>query len=110
MLKITTEAKEVLDQHFDGKDKEPIRIYIASACSGSRLALGLDAAKDGDETINLEGFDFVLDKDLLDQAKPMEIHLTPMGVEVSSSLVFEEKPESGEGGGCGSCGCGGSCG
>ncbi|OEU64819.1 MAG: heme biosynthesis protein HemY [Desulfovibrio sp. S3730MH75] len=107
MLTITTEAKEVLDQHFDGKDKEAIRIYIASACSGSRLALGLDAAKDEDETITLEGYDFVLDKDLLDQAKPMEIHLTPMGVEVSSSLVFDEKPGGGD---CGSCGCDGSCG
>ncbi len=103
MLKITTEAKEVLDQHFDGKDKEPIRIYIASACSGSRLALGLDAAKEGDETITLEGYDFVVDKALLEEAKPMEINLTPMGIEISSSLVFETS----EGGCCGSCG---SCG
>ncbi|MBI9111857.1 IscA/HesB family protein [Maridesulfovibrio ferrireducens] len=105
MLKITNEAKEVLDQHFEGKDKEPIRIYIASACSGSRLALGLDAAKEGDETITLEGYDFVLDKDLLDQAKPMEINLTPMGIEVSSSLVFEAPSEGGSCcGSCGSCG------
>ncbi|WP_432737135.1 iron-sulfur cluster biosynthesis family protein [Maridesulfovibrio sp. FT414] len=103
MLTLTDKAKEVLDQHFEAKEKEPIRIYIASACSGTRLALGIDAAKDGDETINLEGYDFVIDKELLEQAKPMEIDLTPMGIEISSSLVFE-KSESGCGSCCGGCG------
>jgi Fe-S cluster assembly iron-binding protein IscA len=101
MLKITEKAKEVLDEHFAGKDKEPVRIYVASACSGTRLALGIDSAKEGDETINLEGYDFVVDKELLEQAKPMQIDLTPMGIEISSSLVFEEAQGS-----CGSC-CGG---
>eukprot|EP00764_Aduncisulcus_paluster_P012849 gnl/Carplike_NY0171/600_a822_2268.p1 GENE.gnl/Carplike_NY0171/600_a822_2268~~gnl/Carplike_NY0171/600_a822_2268.p1 ORF type:complete len:118 (-),score=14.72 gnl/Carplike_NY0171/600_a822_2268:105-419(-) len=104
MLKITEKAKEVLDQHFEDKDKEPIRIYIASACSGTRLALGIDSAKEGDETINLEGYDFVVDQELLAQAKPMVIDLSPMGIEISSSLVFEE--ENGCGGGCSGCGCG----
>ncbi len=103
MLKITDKAKEVLDQHFEEKDKEPIRIYIASACSGTRLALGIDSAKEGDESINLEGYDFVIDNELFEQAKPMVIDLTPMGIEISSSLVFEEAK-----GGCGEgcCGCG----
>jgi len=101
MLKITEKAKEVLDEHFSGKDKEPIRIYIASACSGTKLALGIDSAKEGDETITLEGYDFVVDQELLEQAKPMQIDLTPLGIEISSSLVFEEAQ-----GGCGSC-CGG---
>ncbi|WP_319759339.1 iron-sulfur cluster biosynthesis family protein [Maridesulfovibrio sp.] len=101
MLKITEKAKEVLDQHFEGKEKETVRIYLASACSGTRLALGIDSAKDGDETINLEGYDFVVDKELLEQAKPMVIDLTPMGIEISSSLVLEEAQGS-----CGSC-CGG---
>ncbi len=41
MLKITEKAKEVLDQHFEDKDKEPIRIYIASACSGTAWRLEL---------------------------------------------------------------------
>lgn len=103
MLKITDKAKEVLDQHFEGKDKEPVRIYVASACSGTRLALGIDSAKEGDETINLEGYDFVVDQELFEQAKPMVIDLTPMGIEISSSLVFEEA-ESGCGGCCGGCG------
>lgn len=103
MLKITDKAKEVLDQHFEEKEKEPIRIYVASACSGTRLALGIDSAKEGDETINLEGYDFVVDQELLEQAKPMVIDLTPMGIEISSSLVFEQA-EGGCGTGC--CGCG----
>ncbi len=101
MLELTDKAKEVLDQHFEGKEKEPIRIYVASGCSGPKLALGIDSAKEDDETINLEGYDFVVDKELLEQAKPMQVDLTPMGIEISSSLVFEQAE-----GGCGSC-CGG---
>ena len=102
MLTLSEKAKEVLDQHFADKDKEPLRIYIASSCGGSRLTLGVDSAKEGDKTITLEGYDFVIDEELLEQAKPVAIDHNPMGIEISSSLVFEEE----QSGGCGSC-CGG---
>lgn len=103
MLELTDTAKEVLDQHFEGKEKEPIRIYVSSACSGSRLAMGLDSAKEEDVVLEVKGYEFVVDKDLLEQAKPMVIDLTPIGIDISSSLVFEHTEGS-----CGSC-CG-SCG
>ena len=99
-------AKEQLDVHFGGKDKEPIRIYLASGCGGPRLGLALDEKKDGDQVFDVDGYSFLVESTLFEQAKPMSVGFdSNMGFSVDSSMVF---PQSG--GGCSSCGCGGSCG
>lgn len=101
MIELTDNAKEVLDQHFEGKEKEPIRIFVASGCGGARLAMGLDTAKEEDEVMDASGYQFVIDKELFEQGKPFKIDLTPIGIDITSSLVFEQSEGS-----CGSC-CGG---
>jgi Fe-S cluster assembly iron-binding protein IscA len=101
MIELTDSAKEVLDQHFEGKEKEPIRIFVTSGCGGARLAMGLDTAKEEDEKFDVNGYEFVVDKELYEQAKPLKVDLTPIGIDISSSLVFEQTEGS-----CGSC-CGG---
>lgn len=105
MFALDPAAKAQLDVHFAGKDKEPIRIYLASGCGGPRLGLALDEKKDGDQKFDVEGYAFVMEESLFEQAKPVSVHFDPhMGFTVASSMVFPE------GGGCSSCGCGGSCG
>lgn len=107
MFELNPAAKEQLDTHFNGKDKEPIRIYLASGCGGTRLGLALDEKKDSDQVFDVDGYTFLVETALFEEAKPMTVTFDPnMGFAVSSSMVF---PESG-GGGCSSCGCGGSCG
>ena len=49
MFELRPAAKEQLDIHFTDKDKEPIRIYLASGCGGQRLSLALDERKDDDQ-------------------------------------------------------------
>ena len=106
MFVLNPAAKEQLDMHFNGKDKEPIRIYLASGCGGPRLGLALDEKKDSDNVFEVEGYSFLMENDLFEQAKPVTVAFDQgMGFTVQSSIVF---PESG--GGCSSCGCGGSCG
>ncbi|GAB6111110.1 IscA/HesB family protein [Desulfomicrobium escambiense] len=97
-------AKEQLDQHFNGKDKEPIRIYLASGCGGPRLGLALDEHKTGDQVFEIDGYSFLMEEALFEQAKPVTVLFDQnTGFSVESSMVFPE------GGGCSSCGCGGSC-
>lgn len=106
MFDLKPAAKEQLDAHFGGKDKEPIRIYLASGCGGPRLGLALDEKKDTDQVFELEGYTFLVESTLFEQAKPMTVAFDPnMGFTVDSSMVFPEG-----GGGCSSCSCGGSCG
>lgn len=68
--------------------------------------LALDEQRDGDEAFEVNGFNFVVDKELFEQAKPLTVDMTYMGFQVHSNLQLG-------GGGCssGSCGTGssGSC-
>ncbi|HCU68001.1 MAG TPA: adhesin [Desulfomicrobium sp.] len=105
MFNIQPTAKEQLDEHFKGKDKEPIRIYLASGCGGPRLGLALDEHKNGDQVFEIDGYSFLMEEALFEQAKPVTVLFDQnTGFSVESSMVFPE------GGGCSSCGCGGSCG
>lgn len=106
MFTLEPAAKEQLDVHFSGKDKEPIRIYLAGGCGGPRLGLALDEQKAGDQVFDVEGYSFLMEDGLFEQAKPVTVLFNPdMGFSVQSNMVFPEG-----GGGCSSCGCGGSCG
>lgn len=66
------------------------------------MGMALDEPRNEDEVIEDKGTKFVIEKDLLSQAKPIVIDFitTPQGAgfKLSSNL-------SAEGGGCGSCSC-----
>lgn len=66
--------------------------------------MALDEPKDSDEVFDFDGgIKFVMDKALLDSAKPVTVDISYMGFTVDSSLPT--------GGGCGSsCSTSGSCG
>ena len=51
MISLTEEARKELEAYFEGKEKTPIRVYLApGGCSGPRLALALDEPGEDDET------------------------------------------------------------
>ncbi|CCO22567.1 HesB/YadR/YfhF-family protein (fragment) [Maridesulfovibrio hydrothermalis AM13 = DSM 14728] len=66
------------------------------------MALALDESKDSDESFEVEGFTFLLDKELNEQGSPFRVDLSYTG------FVIDSKMEMGAGGECGS--CSGSCG
>lgn len=104
MLELTESAKKELTAFFDGKEKSPIRIYLApGGCSGPRLALALDAANDGDMSEEQSGFTFCINKELLAQVEGVKIDLTHMGFVVEPTVPLPQA-----GGGCS--GCSGGCG
>ncbi|WP_243439664.1 IscA/HesB family protein [Fundidesulfovibrio soli] len=102
MLTLTDSAKAQIDAFFTDKPKSPIRIYLSSGgCAGPRLGLALDEKNDADEAFDVQGYSFLIEKELFDQGKPFSIDLTHMGFEVGSTLELG-------GGGCG-CSSGGGC-
>lgn len=106
MFVLKPAAKQQLDQHFNGKNAESIRIYLASGCGGPRLGLALDEQKDGDQIFDVDGYSFLMEEALFEQAKPVSVDFDQhMGFAIQSSMKFPETA-----GGCSSCGCGGSCG
>jgi iron-sulfur cluster assembly protein len=103
MLTVTDKASEVIRDFLkDKKADAPIRILLNMGCSGPSLGMALDENRDeADELISVGSTMFVIEKDLLNRVKPINIDFitTPQGAgfKLTSSLP--------EGGGCGSCTC-----
>lgn len=101
MFELTDSACKELDAFFDGKDKTPIRVYLApGGCSGPRLALALDTPNDDDKVFDDRGYSFCINSELLDHAKNIKVDFSAMGFSIESALPMG-------GGGCS--GCAGGC-
>ncbi len=105
MLTVTDKASDVVKDFLkDKKEGAAIRLFVNMGCSGPSLGMALDDANtDADEVISAGGTTFVIEKDLLNQVKPITIDFitTPEGAgfKLTSSL-----PQP-QGGCCGSCSC-----
>lgn len=100
MFTLTDSAKAQLDSYFADKEKSSIRIFLSNGgCSGPRLSLALDDPTDSDDVFPVEGYSFLVEKELMAKAAPLTVDLSPMGFEIASSLEL----------GGGGCGCSGSC-
>lgn len=103
MLTVTDKASEIIKDFLkDKKADAPIRVFLNMGCSGPSLGMALDETRnEADEVIQTGGTTFVIEKDLLNQVKPINIDFitTPQGAgfKLTSSLP--------EGDGCGSCSC-----
>jgi Fe-S cluster assembly iron-binding protein IscA len=63
----------------------------------------LDELKENDLVYEFGNFKYIVDKEFMEQAKPIKVDFTPMGFKVTSSIDL--------GAGCGSsCGSEGACG
>jgi hypothetical protein len=64
--------------------------------------MALDEPRETDQVFNVNGFQFIVDKDFYEKAKPVKVDFMGYGFRISSNL------QMGGAGGCGGCG-GGSC-
>lgn len=62
--------------------------------------MALDEPNDADEVLNVQGFKFVMERDLFSRAKPIKVDMSYLGFHVTSAMPLSSK------GGCGgSCNC-----
>ena len=110
MISISEDARKEIESYFEGKEKTPVRVYLApGGCGGPRLALALDEPSEDDATVEDGGFTYCINKELLKTVGSVSITMTNMGFVVESEIPL---PNSGGSccssrGGCGS-GCGGA--
>lgn len=74
-IDITDIASEQITKVLESKDtKKPLRIYVASfGWAGPTLGLALDEQKEGDISLESNGFDFIIEEGLADMYKSFEI-------------------------------------
>jgi len=105
VLQITEKASEMIKLYLKDREEAPsIRLMLnEGGCSGPSVGMVLDESTDKDVSFQEHGITVVVDKEFLEQIKPVTIDFvsTPMGegFQISSNLP---KPANA----CGSCaGC-----
>lgn len=104
MLQVSPKANEMIKEFLkDREEPHSIRIFLTMGCSGPTLGMALDEPQEDDEVILDGGLTFIIEKELLEEAKPIIVDFVsgPMGsgFTLTSSLKFF----GGCGGDCGSC-------
>jgi iron-sulfur cluster assembly protein len=100
MLTITTSASERIKAFVANQKKSAIRIHLKPSLDNApSLGLTFDEPKKEDETFDVDGLTYLVDRELLARAQPIRIDHDGIAMRFSSRL-------SSEADGCG-CGCGG---
>lgn len=97
MVEVTEAASKQIAEYFKDKQVMPIRIFLNSGgWAGPSLAMALDESKDTDEIFTVDNFEYIVDKQFLEQAKPIKVDFMQTGFKIDSSIDLGP-------------GCGGSC-
>lgn len=74
MLVITKTAGKMIREIVDGEeDPSPIRVTMAGGCIGPHLGMLFDSARRNDETFEVEGIYYVIDRELLSRYDPVTV-------------------------------------
>jgi Fe-S cluster assembly iron-binding protein IscA len=91
MLEITKSATEKIAEYFKDKEISPIRIFLlAGGCGLPSLALDIDEPKETDIVFDIDGFQFIIDKEFMEEAEPIKVDFTRSGFQFDCALAFEE--------------------
>ena len=102
MIEVTEAAQKQLADFFIDRDVKPVRVFLnESGWGGPSMAMALDELKNNDQTFEIGGFQYVVDKDFLEKANPIKVDFSPVGFSITSSIDLTSA--------CKSCSTTGSC-
>lgn len=101
MFTVTESAQKQIALYFEDNEIKPIRVFLSNGCGGPQIAMALDQQNPNDSAFEFDGVQFLVNKDLLAQAQPIEIDFTGHGFKITSSLELGQ--------GCTGCGSSGQC-
>ena len=103
MLEVTKSATDKIAEYFKDKEVSPVRIFLLEGgCGLPSPVMDVDEIKDTDTVFDIDGFQFIIDKDFLKEAKPIKVDYSRFGFQFDCSLEFEE--------GCSGCASSSGCG
>ena len=69
MVEVTPAAHDQIAEYFKNKEISPIRIFLnEGGWGGPSLAMALDEPRDTDNVFNVNGFQFIIDKEFYEKA------------------------------------------
>lgn len=88
MLEVTPRASQLMREHFKDKKKSPIRLFVKLGGCGIRsFGVALERPKDGDHVFEIEGFQYIVDKVLLERVQPIKVDSDGFGFRISGSGI-----------------------
>jgi Fe-S cluster assembly iron-binding protein IscA len=103
MFEVTKAATDKLDEYLKDMEFTAIRIFLhAGGCGGPSLVMGLDEPKDTDHVFEVNGYKFLIDKELMKNAKPIKVDFSEFKFQFDCALEFEDT--------CSACAAAGGCG
>ena len=98
MIEVTQKATLLMADYFKDKKKQPVRLYVKLGGCGIRsFGVALEAPTKRDEVFTVDGFEYVINKTLLQKVQPIKVDSDGFGFRISGSGIY---PQSG----CGNCG------
>lgn len=87
LFEVSAKAKAKLEDAFAGRAPKPMRVDIVlGACGGQRLELTLDKLRPSDHVFQADGFTFVMEEELVEEAAPFRVDVGRVGFVVHSRL------------------------
>jgi Fe-S cluster assembly iron-binding protein IscA len=97
MLKITPKAKQLIRDHFKTAEMSPIRILVKMGGCGIRsLGVALEQPTAADAVFRVDGFDYVIDRQLLRRIEPVTVDSDGICFRLSGNGIHPPT-------GCGTC-------
>ncbi|HDI58740.1 MAG TPA: hypothetical protein ENF48_00025 [Desulfobacteraceae bacterium] len=103
MFAVSQEARSKAAAFFNGREIQPIRVYVSTQEDCKRFALALDQKRAGDAVYELDGVTWVINADFLQKAQPVRIDYGADGFEITAAI----DPNAGA---CATCQAAGKCG
>jgi iron-sulfur cluster assembly protein len=98
MIEITPRAMVLLKDYFRNKKNKPVRIYVKTGGCGIRtFGISIEKPQRNDVVTPVNGFTFIINKELLEKVKPVKIDADSISFRISGNGI---EPNSG----CGACG------
>jgi Fe-S cluster assembly iron-binding protein IscA len=97
-LIVTEKATKLLEEHFPGKERSPIRLFVKLGGCGIRsFGVSLEPAKRSDAIFDISGFRYIINKVLLNNVQPITVDSDGFGFRISGRGIAPHH-------GCGNCG------
>jgi iron-sulfur cluster assembly protein len=99
LIEVTPRATKLVAEHFkDKKKRRPIRLFVKLGGCGIRsFGIALEKPTESDAVFTIDGFQYIIDKKLLEKVAPVKVDSDGFGFRISGSGVAPQH-------GCGNCG------
>jgi Fe-S cluster assembly iron-binding protein IscA len=86
MFQVTPLATRQMAKYFEGREITPVRIlYNSGGCGPSSFAMALDEPNDSDEIFEIEGFTYLLNRQMLTEMQPITVDFKTIGFRITGN-------------------------